>query len=158
MQKMQETWVRSCIGKITWRRKWQPTPVFLPGEFQGQEPDITAEHRSRCSVAWSLEAKSGVPWWHLCLWTTVCIESEIKLLCIPSIKWEFPCRFTVGIKWIKIRKSSPGLETLFLEVSSLSRNLPKRIDSKWSVVFVFCFFNFFLNHEGKTDFVMKTYN
>ena len=19
------------IGKITWRRKWQPTPVFLPG-------------------------------------------------------------------------------------------------------------------------------
>ena len=21
-----------------WRRKWQPTPVFLPGESQGQEP------------------------------------------------------------------------------------------------------------------------
>ena len=21
---------------IIWRRKWQPTPVFLPGEFQGQ--------------------------------------------------------------------------------------------------------------------------
>ena len=25
-------WVR----KILWRRKWQPTPVFLPGEFYGQ--------------------------------------------------------------------------------------------------------------------------
>ena len=24
------------IGQITWRRKWQPTPVFLPGEFHGQ--------------------------------------------------------------------------------------------------------------------------
>jgi len=23
-------------GKIPWRRKWQPTPVFLPGEFHGQ--------------------------------------------------------------------------------------------------------------------------
>ena len=23
-------------GKIPWRRKWQPTPVFLPGQFQGQ--------------------------------------------------------------------------------------------------------------------------
>ena len=23
--------------KIPWRRKWQPTPVFLPGEFQGQK-------------------------------------------------------------------------------------------------------------------------
>ena len=22
--------------KMPWRRKWQPTPVFLPGEFQGQ--------------------------------------------------------------------------------------------------------------------------
>ena len=24
------------VGKIPWRRKWQPTPVFLPGESQGQ--------------------------------------------------------------------------------------------------------------------------
>ena len=24
------------VGKIPWRRAWQPTPVFLPGEFQGQ--------------------------------------------------------------------------------------------------------------------------
>ena len=26
------TWV----GKIPWRRKWQPTPVCLPGKFHGQ--------------------------------------------------------------------------------------------------------------------------
>jgi len=25
-------WVR----RIPWRRQWQPTPVFLPGEFHGQ--------------------------------------------------------------------------------------------------------------------------
>ena len=24
------------VGMIPWRRKWQPTPVFLPGEFHGQ--------------------------------------------------------------------------------------------------------------------------
>ena len=24
------------VGKIPWRRKWQPTSVFLPGEFHGQ--------------------------------------------------------------------------------------------------------------------------
>ena len=24
------------VGKIPWRRKWQPTPAFLPGEFHGQ--------------------------------------------------------------------------------------------------------------------------
>ena len=27
-----DPWVR----KIPWRRKWQPTPVFLPGEFHEQ--------------------------------------------------------------------------------------------------------------------------
>ena len=29
---MQAPWV----GKIPWRRAWQPTPVFLPGESHGQ--------------------------------------------------------------------------------------------------------------------------
>ena len=24
------------VGKIPWRRKWQPATVFLPGEFHGQ--------------------------------------------------------------------------------------------------------------------------
>ena len=24
------------LGKILWRRKWQSTPVFLPGKFHGQ--------------------------------------------------------------------------------------------------------------------------
>ena len=24
------------VGKIPWRRVWQPTPVFFPGKFHGQ--------------------------------------------------------------------------------------------------------------------------
>ena len=24
------------VGKISWKRAWQPIPVFLPGEFHGQ--------------------------------------------------------------------------------------------------------------------------
>ena len=31
------------VGKIPWSRKWQPTPVFLPGEF----------HRQRSLVGYS---------------------------------------------------------------------------------------------------------
>ena len=43
---MQET--KGCtfdpwIRKIPWRRKWQPSPVFLPGEFHGQR------HQSKLS-------------------------------------------------------------------------------------------------------------
>ena len=26
----------SWLRKVPWRRKWQPTPVFLPGESHGQ--------------------------------------------------------------------------------------------------------------------------
>ena len=26
----------SWVGKNLWKRKWQPTPVFLPGKFHGQ--------------------------------------------------------------------------------------------------------------------------
>ena len=33
---MQETWFQSLVGKIPWRRKWQPTPIFMPGESHGQ--------------------------------------------------------------------------------------------------------------------------
>ena len=28
--------LNSWVRKIAWRRAWQPTPVFLPGEFHGQ--------------------------------------------------------------------------------------------------------------------------
>ena len=48
---MQEIWVRSefdpWVGKIPWRREWQPTLVFLPGEF----------HEERRLVGYS-------PWGH----------------------------------------------------------------------------------------------
>ena len=33
---MQETWFNLWVEKIPWRRAWQPTPVFLPGESHGQ--------------------------------------------------------------------------------------------------------------------------
>ena len=32
---MLETQFDPLFGKIPWRRKWQPTPVFLPGESHG---------------------------------------------------------------------------------------------------------------------------
>ena len=33
---VQETCVQSLGLEIPWRREWQLTPVFLPGEFPGQ--------------------------------------------------------------------------------------------------------------------------
>ena len=32
------------LGKIPWRRKWQPNPVFLSGDFHGQRSLVTTVH------------------------------------------------------------------------------------------------------------------
>ena len=33
-----------CVGKIPWRRAWQPTTVFLPGESYGQRSLVATVH------------------------------------------------------------------------------------------------------------------
>ena len=33
---VQEMGVCPCVGKLPWRRAWQPTSVFLPGDSHGQ--------------------------------------------------------------------------------------------------------------------------
>ena len=35
-QEAQETWFDPWVGKMPWRREWQPIPVFLAGESHGQ--------------------------------------------------------------------------------------------------------------------------
>ena len=37
----------SWVGKIPWRRKWHPTPVFLPGKSHGQRSLVDYGHRVR---------------------------------------------------------------------------------------------------------------
>ena len=32
---MQQTQVNPWVGKISWKKKWQPTPGFLPGKSHG---------------------------------------------------------------------------------------------------------------------------
>ena len=69
------------VGKIPWRRKWQPTPVFLPGKFHGQTSLVgyspwgfkrvgydlaTEQQQNECSFAILNYAKSSLP--VLCKW------------------------------------------------------------------------------------------
>ena len=44
---MQETWVRSLGWEDPWTRKWQPTPVFLPGESHGRRSLVGYSPRGR---------------------------------------------------------------------------------------------------------------
>ena len=45
---MRETWVQSLLRKIPWRRAWQPTPVFLPGESPWTEKPGELYHTWGC--------------------------------------------------------------------------------------------------------------
>jgi len=49
---MQETWAHSLVSKIPWRKKWLPTPVFLPGEFHGQSGWPATVHGVTKSQTW----------------------------------------------------------------------------------------------------------
>ena len=40
------------VGKIPWRRKWQPTSLFLPGEFHGQRSLAAITHGVAKSQTW----------------------------------------------------------------------------------------------------------
>ena len=82
-----ETWVRSLDCEDTWRKKWQPTPVFLPGESHGQrslvggspwgheEPD-TPEWLSAACVPVKLR-KAGPVFWFFAWWLSwqrICLQ------------------------------------------------------------------------------------
>ena len=41
------------VTKISWRRKWQPTPVLLPGEFHGQRSLVDYMGSQRAGHDWS---------------------------------------------------------------------------------------------------------
>ena len=45
------------IGKIPWRKKWQPTPVFLPGKSHGWR-SLVAKSQTRLSKG----KKKGTVW------------------------------------------------------------------------------------------------
>ena len=52
----------SWIGKIFWRKKWQPTTVFLPGESQGWEAWSAAVYgvaQNRTQLKWCDSSSSS---------------------------------------------------------------------------------------------------
>ena len=51
----------SWVWKISWRRKWQPTPVCLPGEPRGHRSLAATDHGGPKSGACGLAAKPAPP-------------------------------------------------------------------------------------------------
>ena len=74
------------VGKIPWRRAWQPTPVFLPGEPHGQRSlagYCSSRHKvgydqSECMQAHDWIAKESCHKLHLIAWQNLEISSDSR--------------------------------------------------------------------------------
>ena len=98
------------VGKIPWRRKWQPTPVFLPGKSHGQRSLVGCRGVTR--VGYSLMTKpppmnSGY-WWMMRLqinctlfFTSVCSIWLCTMSMYYCFHFTFPrvtcCSLVVGL-------------------------------------------------------------
>ena len=57
---------RNCVTSLSlstfrhWRRKWQPTPVFLPGESQGRRSRVGCRLWGRAQLMWLRSSSSKV--------------------------------------------------------------------------------------------------
>ena len=95
------------VGKILWRRAWQPTPVFLPGESHGQRSLVgdksTGSQRVRDN--WSDLAHK-----HACMWKVL---SHVQLFMTPWTPWTHQATPSMGFfrqeYWNGLPFPSPGV-------------------------------------------------
>ena len=75
-------WVR----KIPWRRKWQPTPVFLPGKFHGQR-SLVSMVSPWCCKSWT-QLKQLSTHACVCVYTHTHTHTHIRIYTHRGKKWQ----------------------------------------------------------------------
>ena len=85
------------VGKIPWRRAWQHTPVFLPGEFHGQKSLVG--YSPGVAQSWIL-LTNKIWFWFCCFWPHyVACGLPVPQLGIESGPWVVkvwgPSRWTI---------------------------------------------------------------
>ena len=116
-----ETWVWSLfdpwVRKIPWRRKWQPTPVFLPGESHGQRNLVGP---------WGRKESDTTEWLHslilrLSRMSSVSFKTESSVLVLSSLTKPRPRNLSGMFKSTQTLISLfPGVFFLFTLQCSLS--------------------------------------
>ena len=120
MQETQRRGFDPWVGKIPWRRKWQPSPVFLYGKSHGQrilagysprdhkESDTTEQVNCTDNTAWKCKGKKAM---------CVLVAQSCPTLCIPidcahqaslsiSNSWSFLKFMSIEWQWHQAISSS----------------------------------------------------
>ena len=69
--------LHAWVGKISWKREWQTTPVFLPGKFHGQRSLVG--YSPCCHKESDMAAASTLFLWRNVIWGDVCNSSVQSL-------------------------------------------------------------------------------
>ena len=94
-------------GRFPWRRKWHPTPVFLPGESHGQrslvgyspwghkELNMTEQRRMhKCTLPKPRNTFCLLSWCSLCCWWNYSHTPVFIILSCPSFHGTTLCWFS----------------------------------------------------------------
>ena len=95
-------WVR----KIPWRRKWQPTPVFLPGEPHGQR-SLAGYSPWGCKELDTTEA-TELACTHLhCWWECKLVQPLWRIVwrLLKKLKLELPCDPAIPLQGTYLKKA-----------------------------------------------------
>ena len=67
-------------GKKPYRRKWQPTPVFLPGELHGAWCATVHGVTEKLDKTWQLKSSNSIApsWWPMILWAFILNPQNCK--------------------------------------------------------------------------------
>ena len=91
MREAQEMCVRSLGWEDSLRRKWQPTPVFLPGKFDGQRSLVVVQLLNcACVIPWTVTCQASlfftISWSLLKLMSLkLMMPSNHLILCCPLL-------------------------------------------------------------------------
>ena len=73
------------VGKIAWRRKWQPTPVLLPGKSQGQRSlAATVQGVAQSRTRQRTHTHTHRPWCWTSFHGLICIHFCVCVKCLLS--------------------------------------------------------------------------
>ena len=78
------------VGKVSWRRKWQPTPIFLPGKFHGERSLASCSPWGRKGS----DTTEHVPIHAHCLRKQLESESETRSVMSDSLQLYSPWNFS----------------------------------------------------------------
>ena len=88
-----DTGSRHRVGKVPWRWKWQPTPVFLPEKFHGQRGMVGYSPWGHKKVGHNLVTKH----------THTSVLKSVVQQWIPSSSSSPPC---TAFKWLQLGLNS----------------------------------------------------